>query len=92
MTYYFINDRGLIQKQVGGAAPNPPFVAVDPSGIMRKFDEGGIVTSVIPITDSPLKDLIEPKNAAMLLGATTQRRMRKTKAKSKRKTKRCRCK
>lgn len=92
MTYYFINDKGLMQKQVGGSPPQDAFVAVDPQGIMRKFDEDGKVISVVPLTDSPLRDIIEQKNAAMLLGAANQRKIKRTKSKAKRKTKRCRCK
>jgi len=92
MTYYYINEKGLIDKKVGGDPPSNIFVAVSPDGIMRKF-ENGSVKSVIPssnINTYPLKDTIEERNAAMLLGITQSgRNKKKSKSKSKRK---CRCK
>jgi len=88
MTYYYINDKGLMDKKVGGNPPASTFVAVSPDGIMRKF-ENGVVRSIIP--SDPSKDIIEEKNAAMMLGIS--RKHGKSKSKPKRKSvKKCRCK
>jgi len=93
MTYYFINDKGLIQKQVGGDPPTNVYIGVSPDGIMRRVEDGR-VTAAIPVPDNPLKDIIEQKNAATLLGVmlTNRVRGRRSKPKTKRKTKKCRCK
>lgn len=91
MTYYYINSNGLMQKQVGGEPPSDTFVAVAPDGIMRKYVDGQM-KQAIPVPDNPLKDIIEQKSAATLLGygGIIQRKMKKSKPKSKRK--KCRCK
>ena len=93
MTYYFINTNGLMQKQVGGDPPSNVYVGVSSDGMMRKVEDGR-VTAVVPVPDNPLKDIIEQKNAATLLGIILTKRVRgrKAKPKTKRKTKRCRCK
>ena len=89
MTYYYINDKGLMDKKVGGDPPASTFVAVSPDGIMRKFDNG-VVKAVIP--SDALKDSIEYKNASLLLGlGNSPRRHGRIKSKSKSKRK-CRCK
>jgi hypothetical protein len=92
MTYYFINDKGLMQKQVGGDPPSNVYVGVSPDGIMRKVEDGRVI-SAVPVPDNPLKDIIEQKNAIMLLtgSAVGRKRSRKSKPKSKRKRK-CGCK
>jgi hypothetical protein len=94
MTYYYINEQGLMQKQVGGQPPSDIFVGVSPDGMMRKYNNG-VLESVVPVPDNPLKDILEQKTAANMLGygAVAQRKHgRKAKPKSKRKVKRCRCK
>ena len=92
MTYYYINDKGLMQRQVGGDPPSAIFVAVAPDGIMRKFENGKLTASV-PIPNNPLKDIIEQKNANTLLGVIPAIVQRKHKKRSKPKSKRkCRCK
>lgn len=85
MTYYYIDDKGLMQRKVGGDPPASTFVAVAPDGIMRKF-ENGILKSSVPIKN----ERFEGQNAAILLGiAQPNRNKKKSKSKSKRK---CRCK
>ena len=89
MTYYYLNENGLLQRKVGGDPPAATFVAVSPDGIMRKFSDG-VVKAVVP--GDAMSDGIEYKNAAALLGVTKfARGKKKSKSKSKRKTK-CRCK
>jgi hypothetical protein len=92
MTFYYINDKGLMQKQVGGQPPSDTFVGVSPDGMMRKYTNGTL-TAAIPNPENPLKDIIEQKNAIMLLtgSAVGRKRSRKSKPKSKRKRK-CGCK
>jgi len=86
MTYYFLNDNGLLQRKYGGDPPAKTFVAVALDGIMRKFEDGALVASVPNSPDTG----IEYKNAAILLGATKfARSKKKSKSKSNRK---CRCK
>ena len=85
MTYYYLNDQGLMQKQVGGVPPSNTFVAVSPDGTMRKFDYGQL-SSVIPNANvnDMTKDAIEWSNANILLnGALPASTRRKKKMKSK---------
>ena len=94
MTYYYVNDKGLMQRQVGGKPTVDTFVGVSSDGMMRRF-ENGAMTAVVPVPDNPLRDIIEQKNAATLLGyngVIQRKRGKKSKPKSKRSVKKCRCK
>lgn len=85
MTYYFLNENKIMQKKVGGDPPAATFVGVSPDGIMRKFENGNLI-SALPIKN----EKFEEQNAAILLGiAQSNRNKKKNKSKSKRK---CRCK
>jgi hypothetical protein len=82
MTYYYINDKGVMQKEVGIIPQSNTFVAVSPDGIMRKFTNGQLVASV-PIDNSSLRNNIEWENASILLGSKVMRKRYKVKSKRK---------